>query len=1048
MRVDEQLEPAGDGAAPAPDDSRVIGAVQEYLAALEAGRRPDRQAFLQGHADIAGALAACLDGLEFLHGAAPRLSAPAAPSAVGARSPDALVGVRSPDRAPADGPRELGDFRLVREVGRGGMGVVYEAVQLSLGRRVALKVLPFAAALDARQLQRFKNEAQAAAHLHHPHIVPVHGVGCERGVPYYAMEYIEGQTLAQLIDTLRQPGSIWAQSGDHAPVADTAPQAAVATKRSSADPAQSRAAAILAVQAAEALEHAHQQGVIHRDIKPGNLLVDAHGDLWVTDFGLALVQGDAHLTMTGELVGTLRYMSPEQALGRRAPLDHRTDIYSLGATLYELLTLEPAFTGQDRRELLRQIAFEEPRPPRRLDKQMPHDLETIALKAMAKLPEERYATAQELADDLKRFLEDRPIRARPPTLWQKTYKWSRRHRALVTVGVVALAVISIVGLASTALVWRAYRAEGVQLARAERAEESTRADADRARQGEEKARRSDAEARKRLGQLEKGNQIITSIFADLDIRKVKEGTEPLEAVLAKRLVKAAVDLEGEAVGDPLVVAGLQDRLGESLLGLGHPQEAIPLFIKAQEIRTTRLGAEHPDTLNTKGRLATGYQDSGRLDLALPLFEETLKLMKAKLGADHPDTLSSMNNLGLAYKLAGKLDLAIPLLEETLRLMKAKQGADHPETLESMNNLASAYQEAGQLDRALPLFEETLKVVKARRGADHPDTLTIMGNLALAYRQAGNLDSALPLMEETRKLQTTKLGADHPGTLISLSNLASAYQDAQKLDKALPLFEETLRLMKARHGADHPNTLISMGNLALCYLDAGKPDQALPLSEEALKLVMAKEGPDHPSTFRSLNNPARAYQAAGKLDRALPLFQQAAAGMEKMHFQHQYARGILKNLFGCHERLKQFDQAEVWRRKWLAVVKSRSGADSAPYAAELTALGLNLLQQQKWIEAESVLRESLTIRQQREPDAWTTFDTKSTLAGALLGQKKYPDAEPLLLAGYEGLRKREGRIPVADRGRLAEARERLVQLYDAWGKKAQADQWRQRQPSGK
>jgi serine/threonine protein kinase len=257
----------------------------------------------------------------------------------------------------------LGDFRILREVGRGGMGVVYEAVQISLGRPVALKVLPFAAALDARQLQRFKNEAQAAAQLHHTNIVPVYAVGCERGVHFYAMQLIDGQTLAAVIADLRQrahegeapadpqqtlayvPGPCPAAAAGQA---DTPLAQALSTERPTRSLAFFRTAARLGGQAAQALEHAHQMGIIHRDVKPGNLMIDGRGNLWVTDFGLAHIQSDSKLTMTGDLLGTLRYMSPEQALGQRVVVDHRTDVYSLGATLYELLTLKPAFDGRDR----------------------------------------------------------------------------------------------------------------------------------------------------------------------------------------------------------------------------------------------------------------------------------------------------------------------------------------------------------------------------------------------------------------------------------------------------------------------------------------------------------------------------------------------------------------------------------------------------------------------------------------------------------------------------------------------------------------------------
>src|SRR5262249_39866019 len=195
-----------------------------------------------------------------------------------------------------------------------------------------------------------------------------------------------------------------------------------------------------AVQAAEALEHAHEMGIVHRDIKPANLMIDGRGNLWITDFGLSQVQGDGRLTMSGDLLGTLRYMSPEQALAKRVPLDHRTDIYSLGVTLYELLTLQPAFPERDRQELLRQIAFEAPRPPHQANRAIPWELETIILKAIAKNPSERYAEARALADDLRRFLEDKPILARRPTLLQRARKWARRHPTVVWAAVIVTLV--------------------------------------------------------------------------------------------------------------------------------------------------------------------------------------------------------------------------------------------------------------------------------------------------------------------------------------------------------------------------------------------------------------------------------------------------------------------------------------------------------------------------------------------------------------------------------------------------------------------------------
>ncbi len=365
-------------------------------------------------------------------------------------------------------PSVLGDYRIIREIGRGGMGVVYEARQMSLSRRVALKVLPFAAILDQRQLQRFKNEALAAAQLDHANIVHVYGVGCERAVHFFAMQYVDGCNLEEVIRSARRKVGFLA-AGDSArstaddcspksgvppvdsradfecmrersaPNDSTVTRLHVSTERIGCESTRFRDVARIGIQIAEALEHAHRVGVTHRDIKPSNLLLDAAGRVWVTDFGLARCGADMGLTMTGDVMGTLRYMSPEQAGGDHRGTDHRTDVYSLGITLYELATLRSAFEGGNRQEILWKIVNCDPRPPRSVCRSVPRDLETIILKATAKHPDQRYASAQALADDLRRFLDRRHIRARRPTPLDRLLKSARRHRvAAISSTIVAL----------------------------------------------------------------------------------------------------------------------------------------------------------------------------------------------------------------------------------------------------------------------------------------------------------------------------------------------------------------------------------------------------------------------------------------------------------------------------------------------------------------------------------------------------------------------------------------------------------------------------------
>ena len=339
---------------------------------------------------------------------------------------------------------KLGDFRIVREIGRGGMGIVYEAWQESLGRHVALKVLSRASRLDPQRMQRFEREARAAAGLHHTNIVPVFGVGEHDGLHYYIMQFIPGRALSDLLAEFSgavHPGDPTSGRANGTP-ASAAPRengdAIVRSADGIAPPPRGKRywgwVASVGQQVADALQYAHAQGVLHRDIKPANLLLDGRGIVWITDFGLAKLAEQNDVTRTGDVIGTLQYMAPE---GLRSLSDARSDVYALGLTLYELLTLRPAFSESSPAALMRQVADGGLAQPRRINPHIPRDLETIILKATARDPASRYATAGELAEDLENFIHDRPVVARRASTPERVWRWCRRNRAVSVLAALA-----------------------------------------------------------------------------------------------------------------------------------------------------------------------------------------------------------------------------------------------------------------------------------------------------------------------------------------------------------------------------------------------------------------------------------------------------------------------------------------------------------------------------------------------------------------------------------------------------------------------------------
>jgi serine/threonine protein kinase/tetratricopeptide (TPR) repeat protein len=897
----------------------------------------------------------------------------------------------------AEGPgSRIGPYQITRKVGEGGMGIVFLAEQEHPVRRtVALKVIK--PGMDtALVVARLEAERQALALMDHPHIARFLDAGTtDSGRPFFVMEPVDGIPITDHCDRNRlTPGERLE----------------------------------LFVPVCRAIQHAHQKGIIHRDIKPTNVLVtlqDGQPVPKVIDFGIAKAI-DQRLTertlftQLGAIVGTPEYMSPEQAKLTGLDVDTRSDIYSLGVLLYELLTgdtplerrrlREAAFT-----EVLRRIREEEPpKPstrlsttqetasiaaqrgtePARLAKLVRGDLDWIVMKALEKDPARRYETADGLARDIRRHLEGDPVEAGPPSAVYRLRKLARKHRAVLT----TVSAFAAVLVAATAIsTWQAIRArqaeararqdrdaaiaarqaEGEARRRAEAAEEASRTEADKARavnhfltddllsQAEPEQNAADSKVTL-LDVLDRAAEKVGGRFRDQPeveaaVRRTIAGTYHGLGVFdrSERHWRAVAELEQRRSGPDSALAWTAlARAGHALDHLGRHAEALDALSRARDALARLRGPDHPETLDAMDYLAAANQDAGRLREAISLHEQVSRLREARLGPDHPDTLIARHNLAGAYDGAGRPAEALTLFEAVAERMKTKLGLDHPHTLTAINSLSQAYLSAGRFSEALPLSEDVLRLQKARLGDDHPCTIAAMSNLAAAYRLAGRLSEALPLFEQSLAIMKAKHGPDHPTTLILMRNLSVIYREAGRSDEALALSREVLGLMKAKHGADHPDTLIAMHNLATFCSNAGRLDEAIPLFEEVVRLRKTKLGPEHPFTLISTDGLVRAY-----------------------------------------------------------------------------------LRARRWAEAEGAARGCLEARTRKPPDDWSRFHTMSLLGAALAGQKRYVEAEPLLVQGYEGLKAREASIPAPSRGNLAAAAARIVPFYEAWGRADKAAEWR-------
>lgn len=829
---------------------QLVEILERYLADLERGTAPDEKALLAAHPELASELAPYLESLQLLNGATRDL-----------RGPSAIAGGgHDGDAASVPAMRHVGDYKIVREIGRGGMGIVYEAHQESLNRQVALKVLPFAAVLDQRQIARFRNEAQAAAQLHHPHIVPVFAVGQERGVYYYAMQYIAGQSLDHAINELRSASTqVGAKSTKVRGAANGSTTtmhfeaASMLAGRNSHDRGGFfQTVARLGREAAEALHHAHEHGIVHRDVKPSNLLIDGTGKLWVTDFGLARIQNENGVTLTGDVIGTLRYMSPEQASGSSL-VDARTDVYSLGATLYELVTQKLAHPSDDRQKLLRQIVDEEPIAPRRHTPAIPVDLETVILGAMAKGLGERYKSAQALADDLGRFLEGKPTLARRPSLTDRAGKWARRHRSLVGLAACAVSVLAVLSAVGTVMLAR-------EQARTSAALKVAQENAEKAEQNFKRAEHYFQQARDTVDRF--GVRLSDQLVE-------VPGAEGVRRELLLASLKYYQQFVNDAENDPALrfdTALAHFRSAVMAAKLGAIGDAINEYKISQEL-LTQLTKSEPRRAEASAQLAIAhnnlgllYADRGQSDLAQEQYRQAISIQQ-RLVFEHTDDAhfagalaESQANLGMLLDQAGDPECAQKYLNDAVAVLR---------------RLASVHKGQPQLSRNLAIALNNLSFVLRNTDA------------SVAER---TVREAIAILE--RLTDGTKIDSSQNDLALCYNNLAALqsqkdnWQEAVASHKrAIALQEQMVRKSPAivRYRGELATSFNNLG-LAYCRINnTAEADAAFGRSRD-LFAELAQDYPEELS-YRSslaaqLNNQALAMAGMGRHAESLPIYRAA------------------------------------------------------------------------------------------------------------------------------------------------------------------------------
>lgn len=895
-----------------------------------------------------------------------------------------------------------GRYQLLEVIGEGGMGTVYLAQQTEpVKRLVAVKLIK--AGMDSRQVvARFEAERQALALMDHPNIAKVLDGGTTSGTPdganpgrpFFVMELVKGIPIAKYCDehrlTLRQ------RLGLFIPVC-------------------------------QAIQHAHQKGIIHRDLKPSNVLVARYDEKpvpKVIDFGVAKATGqqiaeDTLHTGFGAVVGTVEYMSPEQSSFNQLDVDTRSDIYSLGVVLYELLAGSPPFSRKELEkagmlEILRVIREQDPpKPsaklssaaalptlaanrgtePKRLTALVRGELDWIIMKALEKDRSRRYETANGLALDLERYLRDEPVAASPPSASYRIRKFLRRHRGAVTaVALVVLALIS--GIIGTS--WGMFAANEAWHSEAKRAEAETRAR---------------AEAQEHAAIAKAVNDFFNELLIQADVSKQtakgdgkKKGKGPdkgrdRDVTVRTLLDRASKNIKGKFADAPLVEAAIRLTIGQAYTALAEFAEAEPHLQQAIALRTAALGPEHQDTLESKMFLGVLYSHLGKPAQAGPLFEEVVHKRTAALGPAHPATIKAKHHLAKIYMNRHRWDQAEALFVEII----GAAPPDMPARWQSKRDLAELWLRRGKLDQAEQLFQEIMTEL-ATKGDDHPDLLGTQTSLACVYIRQGKFKEAEELFDQLLKKSAALLPPGHPDTVNIRFEQAKLLLGQDQPGRAATILDDVIELLRDKLGREHGKTIAAQEMRAKAHMRQEEFDRAEALLLEILEGDLAAREPDHPELVKCKAALGHLYLRLGKLKEAEPLLEAA------------------REAYGL-----------------------RYPPEYPPALKNKEAIGILCLHQGKGERAEALFRECLTTYERTDAEPWQLFFTKSLVGASLLAQKRYADAEAQLLQSHEGMTAHQNEAPAVLKHQMDKTVEWIIALYEARNQPGQVRAWRAKLP---